>query len=62
MKLNMKPGIIPVCYSKKLKSIEEVWASERKYIEKYQKHRLKTDFIYFFRVIYNVLFHKVRSE
>lgn len=62
MKSNIKPGIIPVCYSKISKSIEEVWASERKYIEKYQKHRLTTDFIYFFRVIYNVLFHKVRSE
>lgn len=61
-KVDIKPGVIPVCYGEMSKSIEDVWESERKYIEKYQKHRLKTDFIYFFKVINNILFHKVRSE
>jgi len=61
-KLEIKPGLFPVCYSKMSKSIKEVWESEKRYIEKYQRHRLKTDFIYFFRIIKNILFHKVRSE
>jgi len=61
-KLDFKPGIIPVCYSEISKSIEEAWESERRYIEKYQKHPLKTDFIYFFKIINNILFHKVRSQ
>jgi len=61
-KIDLKPGIIPVCYGEISKSIEEVWKTERKYIEKYQKHRLKTDFIYFFKIINNILFHKIRSE
>ena len=60
--LNIKPGIIPACYGEISKSIEEVWEAERRYIEKYQKHQLKTDFTYFFRIINNILFHKVRSE
>ena len=61
-KLEIKSGLIPVCYSKMSKSIEGVWETERRYIEKYQKHRLKTDFIYFFRIINNILFHKLRSD
>jgi len=61
-KLDIKPGIIPACYGEISKSIEEVWESEKRYMEKFRKHQLKTDFIYFFRIINNILFHKVRSE
>jgi len=60
-KIRIKPGVIPVCYRDMPKSLEETWESERKYIERYREHPLRTDFVYFFKVFYNILFKGARS-
>lgn len=61
-RIKHKPGLFPAFYADMPHSIEEIWESERKYIIKHKKHPRRTDFIYFFRIINNILFHKYRSQ
>jgi lipopolysaccharide/colanic/teichoic acid biosynthesis glycosyltransferase len=61
-RIKHKPGLFPAFYADMPHSIEEIWESERKYIIKNEKHPWRTNFIYFFRIINNILFHKYRSQ
>lgn len=61
-RIKHKPALFPALYADMPHSIEEIWESERKYIIKNEKHPRRTDFIYFFRIINNILFHKYRSQ
>ncbi len=56
-----KPGLIPPYYADMPGSIEEVWESERRYLQKYEKHPRRTDTAYLFKALNNILFHKARS-
>lgn len=56
-----KPGLVPPYYVDLPSSIEEVWESERKYLKKYAKHPFWTDFVYFIKVLKNILFHHAKS-
>lgn len=57
-----KPGLIPPYYADMPKGIEEVWESERRYLEKYKKHPFLTDLSYFSRALNNILFHHAKSS
>ncbi len=57
-----KPGLIPPYYADMPESIEEVWESEKNYLEKYKEHPFRTDFRYFFKALSNIIFHKVKSR
>lgn len=61
MRIKHKPGLIPPYYADLPSSIEEVWESERKYLTKYAKHPFWTDFVYFIKVLKNILFHHAKS-
>jgi len=61
-RIERKPGLIPPYYVDLPNSIEEVWESERKYLEKYEKNPIKTDLIYFIKSLNNILFHHAKSE
>ena len=61
-RLKQKPGLFPAFYVDMPHSIEEIWESEKKYIKKYKNHPRGTNFIYFFKIINNILFHKYRSK
>lgn len=61
-RIKVKPGLIPPYYADMPGSIEEVWASEKRYLGKYKKHPLITDIVYFFRAWNNILFHHARSS
>lgn len=61
-RIKYKPGLIPPYYVDLPNSIEEVWESERKYLEKYKKNPIKTDLIYFIKSLNNILFHHAKSE
>lgn len=57
-----KPGLIPPFYVDYPKTLDEIMASELRYLKAYERHPLWTDFRYFFRAIFNVLFNKYRSS
>jgi len=57
-----KPGYIPPFYVDLPKTMDEIMASELKYLKAYAKAPLKTDIKYFFLSFKNVLFKGARSN
>lgn len=60
-RIKYKPGIFPAIYAKKFGDMEAVFKSEKKYMDEYDKHPWLTDMIYFFKIVFNILFRKMRS-
>ncbi|MBN1388358.1 MAG: sugar transferase [Bacteroidales bacterium] len=61
-RVKYKPGLIPPFYYDMPGNMEEIEASERRYLEAYDKHPVRTDIRYFSKSIINILFHKARSN
>lgn len=61
LRKKVKPGLVPPFYADMPDSIEEVWESERRYLDRYARRRLRTDIAYFFRALSNILFNRARS-
>jgi len=61
-RINYKPGLIPPFYVDYPKTLEEIMESEIKYMDAYDKHPFQTDFVYFFKAVYNIIFKKYRSN
>ncbi len=61
-RIKTKPGLIPPFYVDNPKTLEEIMASEMKYLEAYEKHPILTDIKYFFNAFYNILFKRLRSK
>lgn len=61
-RIKYKPGLIPPFYADMPGDLESIQASELKYLDSYDKHPLYTDFRYFWKSWWNILFHKARSN
>ena len=57
-----KPGLVPPYYADLPKSLDEIEASEKKYLDAYDKKHFRTNWRYFWRVFYNIVFKKARSR
>jgi hypothetical protein len=57
-----KPGLIPPFYADMPADLEAIQASELKYLNSYDKHPWLTDFRYFWKSMWNIVFHKARSN
>lgn len=62
LRIKFKPGLLPPYYADLPKSFDEIVASEKKYLERYQKNHFSTDFIYFILILKNIFFKKARSK
>lgn len=62
--ISVKPGLLPPFYYDKTtpETLEDVQASEKRYIEAYHKHPFATDWRYFWGTIGNILFKHKRSH
>jgi len=60
-RLKYKPGLVPPFYADMPKTLEEIQASEWKYLEEYEKHPFATDFKYLWRAFYNIVIKRARS-
>ena len=58
----VKPGLIPPFYYDMPKTLEEIQASEERYIDAYLKKPFRTDVRYFFGALKNILFKGARSN
>lgn len=58
----VKPGLLPPFYADMPKTLEEIMASEIRYLEAYQKNPLKADFEYLIKICYNILVKCARSQ
>lgn len=56
-----KPGLLPPFYADLPKTLDEIIASELRYLDAYAKSPLKTDIQYFFIIMKNILFKGARS-
>ena len=64
LRTKVKPGMLPPFYyeNKNPKGLDEIQASERRYIEAYLEHPFLTDWRYFWGTVYNILIKKRRSK
>lgn len=62
LRVQVKPGLIPPFYADLPKTLEEVVASEKRYIEAYKKAPLKTDMRYLGMALKNIFIDKARSK
>lgn len=62
LRIKTRPGLIPPFYADMPETLEEIQDSERKYLEVYLKHPLRTDWKYFWKAFRNIVFKKARSS
>ncbi|MCQ2297769.1 MAG: sugar transferase [Bacteroidales bacterium] len=64
LRIRTKPGLLPPFYYEDTppETLEEIQASERKYIEAYLKHPILTDWRYFWGIVRNILFKHRKSK
>ncbi len=61
-RIKSKPGLIPPFYVDMPKTLDEIQASEHKYLDAYFKHPFLTDWKYFWKAVWNIVFRKARSS
>jgi lipopolysaccharide/colanic/teichoic acid biosynthesis glycosyltransferase len=57
-----KPGLIPPFYVDYPRTLDEIMSSELKYLRAYMKHPIKTDWLYFWKAAFNIIFRRYRSK
>ncbi len=58
-----KPGLLPPFYADMPKTLDEIQASEMRYLTRCEeKGTLVTDFVYFWKIVYTILFKRARSN
>ncbi len=61
-RIRFKPGLIPPYYADLPETVEEFFESERRYLDQYEKHPIRTDLKYMFKAFYNIVFRGQRSR
>lgn len=62
LRITTKPGLLPPFYADSPVTLEEIMASEMRYLTAYKKHPSRTDMKYFFKILYNILIKRQRSN
>ena len=62
LRIKVRPGLIPPFYADLPKTEDEFYRSEIDYLNSYMKHPVKTDILYFFKAMYNILVKRARSS
>ena len=58
-----KPGLLPPFYADMPKTLEEIEESEMRYLTACEeKGTFRTDFVYFWKIVYTILFKRARSH
>ena len=61
-RIEYKPGLVPPFYVDLPKTLEEIMDSEKRYLDAYDKHPLRTDWKYFWKAFHNIVFKRARSN
>ncbi len=62
LRTSVKPGLIPPFYADMPETLEEIQESEVRYIRQWQEAPLRTDFIYLFKALRNIVVCGARSK
>ncbi len=57
----VKPGLVPPYYADMPQTLEEIIESERRYLERFDKHPLRTQWNYFWKAMFNIFLRRARS-
>lgn len=60
-RIKYKPGLLPPYYADLPKTLEEIQASELRYLEAFEKSPFRTQWRYFWKAFNNIVFKKARS-
>jgi hypothetical protein len=60
-RIRYRPGLVPPYYADMPKTLEEIQASELRYLDAFEKRPLRTQCRYFWRAFFNILFKRARS-
>jgi lipopolysaccharide/colanic/teichoic acid biosynthesis glycosyltransferase len=61
-RIKYKPGLIPPFYADMPADLTAIQESENRYLDSFDKHSFRTDFRYFWKSMYNILFRRARSN
>ena len=62
-RIKHKPGLLPPFYADLPKTLSEIEASEMRYLTACEeKGTLRTDFVYFWKIVYTIIFRRARSN
>lgn len=61
-RIKYKPGLVPPFYADMPADLDAIQSSELKYLDAYDIHPIRTDIRYFMKSIWNIMFHKARSN
>ena len=61
-RIRTRPGLIPPFYADLPKTLEQIQESENRYLEAYFEHPFLTDWKYFWKAFYNIIFLQARSK
>ena len=62
LRIKTKPGLLPPFYVDMPETLDEIQDNERRYLESYLKHPIRTDWKYFWKIVVNILFRGKRSK
>ncbi len=62
LRKHVKPGLVPPYYADLPVTLEEISDSEKRYIRAFLKHPVKTQWKYFWKAFYNIVFKGARSQ
>lgn len=61
-RVKFKPGLVPPYYVDMPKTMEEIQSSEMRYLEAYERSPWKTQWVYFWKAMWNILVKRARSS
>lgn len=62
LRIQTKPGLLPPFYADMPTTLEEIQESEKRYLLAYMGHPLRTDWVYFWKAVMNIVFKGKRSK
>jgi len=62
LRKQVKPGLLPPFYADMPKTFEDICESEKNYFKQYLNSPIKTQWIYFWKAVYNIMIRGARSK
>lgn len=62
LRIKFKPGLLPPYYADIPETLEEIQESEMRYLKAYEKHKFKTKWVYFWKIMKNIFIRHKHSK